>query len=181
MIIGRISKQILVGMALMFTGGAYAGETNTLAKALEPLRPLLGKTWKGYFKNSTPEKPVYDTAKWERAMNGQAVRVTHSVNDGKYGGESILMINPRTKGVEFYYFTTAGFFTHGTVAFEGAKIITHEEVTGNEEGTTETQATTELLRDGRMRVKTRYFKKGQWEDGRDMTYEVTPGAEVVFR
>ena len=114
-------------------------------------------------------------------MNGQAVRVTHSVNDGKYGGESILMINPRTKGVEFYYFTTAGFFTHGTVAFEGAKIITHEEVTGNEEGTTETQATTELLRDGRMRVKTRYFKKGQWEDGRDMTYEVTPGAEVVFR
>ncbi len=165
----------------MLAGNAIADETNSLAKMLEPLRPLLGKTWKGYFKNSTPEKPAYDIAKWERAMNGQAVRVTHSVNNGKYGGESIIMWNPKTKALEFYYFTTAGFFTHGTVAFEGAKIVTHEEVTGNEEGTTEVQTITELLTDARMRVKTRYFKKGQWEDGRDMTYDVTPGAQVLFK
>jgi hypothetical protein len=142
---------------------------------------LLGKTWKGHFKNSTPEKPAYDIAKWERAMNGQAVRVTHSVNDGKYGGESIMMWNPKTKRVEFYYFTTAGFFTHGTVDFEGPKFVTHEEVTGSQEGIVEVEGTTELLADGRMRVKTRYLKNGAWEGGRDMTYEETPGAQVVFR
>src|SRR5262245_57329226 len=101
-------KDVLLVFTLMLAGSAVAEETNSLAKPLEPLRPLLGKTWKGYFKNSTPEKPAYDIAKWERAMNGQAVRVTHSVNDGKYGGESIIMVNPKTKGVEFYYFTTAG-------------------------------------------------------------------------
>jgi len=69
-------------LGFCFVASAMADQTNDLAKGLEPLRPFL-KTWKGHFKNSTPEKPVYDTAKWERAMNGQAVRVTHSVNDGR--------------------------------------------------------------------------------------------------
>ena len=58
---------------------------------LEPLRPLLDKTWKGAFRNSKPEKPIVDTMRWERALNGKAVRVLHSVNDGAYGGETIFM------------------------------------------------------------------------------------------
>src|SRR5205809_3201143 len=103
----KILKHAVLTAALMLTHGLAAAETNNLAKPLEPLRPLLGKTWKGHFKNSTPEKPAHDIAKWERAMNGQAVRITNSVNDGKYGGESILMWNSKSKRVEFYYFTTA--------------------------------------------------------------------------
>ncbi|MBM3288145.1 MAG: hypothetical protein FJY88_12445 [Candidatus Eisenbacteria bacterium] len=35
-----------------------------------PLRPLLGKTWKGEMARSTSEKPVFDISHWELALNG---------------------------------------------------------------------------------------------------------------
>src|SRR5689334_5113379 len=149
-----------------------AEQTTNLAKALEPLRPFL-KTWKGHFKNSTPEKPNFDVQKWERALNGRAVRILHSVNNGSYGGESMIVPNPKTSTLEYYYFTTAGFYTRGTIEFEGTKVITHEEVTGNDDGVTKVKGTTEILPDGKMRVLTQYFKNGAWTDGRDMTYRET--------
>jgi hypothetical protein len=47
---------------------------------IDPIRPLSGKTWRGVFANSTPEKPVVDIARWELALNGQVVRILHSIN-----------------------------------------------------------------------------------------------------
>ena len=164
----------------LFLVSAVAEESTNLVKALEPMRPYL-KTWKGHFKNSTPEKPNFDVQRWERCLNGRAVRVLHSVNNGSYGGETLIVPNPKTSALEFYYFTTAGFYTHGTVEFEGKKMLTNEEVSGNENGITKVKATSELLSDGRMRVITKYFKNGAWEDGRDMTYEESNGAQVLFR
>ena len=158
-----------------------ASDAPALAKPLEPLRPFIDKSWKGHFKNSTPEKPVVDVSRWERAINGQAVRILHSINDGVYGGETIIMWNPKTERLEFHYFTTAGFQTHGTITIEETKLITHEDVVGNQDGVTEVRATTELLPDGKMRVQSRYLKKGEWVDGRDATYELAPRAEVVFK
>src|SRR5262245_56763891 len=180
------SRQQLTGMIAAVTLFAASGligaeETPALAKQLEPLRPFIGRTWKGPFRSSTPEKPLHDVAKWERAMNGQAVRILHSVNDGKYGGETIIMWNRKTERLEYTYFTTAGFFTQGTIQVDGKRMSSHEIVTGNSEEITEVKATTELLPDGRMQTKSRYLKKGEWVDGHSVTYEVTPGAEVVFK
>ena len=153
----------------------------TLAKSLEPFRPFVGKTWKGELTNSTPEKPVQDIMKWERALNGQAVRILHSINSGEYGGESIIVWNPKTERIEFHYFTTAGFMTHGIVTFENGKIITSEEVIGNQNGVTATKAVMEILPNGRLHTKSRYLTKGQWADGHEATYEESPGAQVVFK
>lgn len=135
----------------------------------------------GYFKDSTPEKPKFDVQRWERALNGRAVRILHSVNNGSYGGESIIVPDPKTTGLEFYYFTTAAFTTRGTIEFKDGKLITHEEVTRNEDGITKVKGTTELLPGGKMRVLTQYYKNGAWENGRDMTYEEAPGAQVLFK
>jgi hypothetical protein len=66
--------------AVILCAAFAARAADTLAKELEPLRSFIGKTWKGQFKGSTPEKPKVDIAKWERALNGQAVRIFHSVN-----------------------------------------------------------------------------------------------------
>jgi hypothetical protein len=171
-----IATLIILG----FIASAAAQQATNFSKALEPFRPFL-KTWKGHFKNSTPEKPNFDVQRWERALNGRGVRILHSVNNGAYGGESMIVVNPKTAALEFYYFTTAGFYTRGTIEFEGDKMITHEEVTGNDDGITKVKGTTELLPGGKMRVLTQYFKKGAWETGRDMTYEESPSAEVVFK
>ncbi|MEK7675234.1 MAG: hypothetical protein AAB676_05280 [Verrucomicrobiota bacterium] len=153
----------------------------SLAKPLEPFRPFIGKAWKGPFRNSTPEKPVYDVMKWERALNGQAVRILHSVNQGEYGGETIIVWNRKTECLEFHYFTTAGFFTQGTIKFEERKMISHEKVTGSQGGVTEVNGTMEILPNGRLHSKSRYLQNGQWVDGHEITYEESPGAEVRFK
>jgi hypothetical protein len=91
-----------------------------LNEQLLPLKPFIGKTWRGVLKDSTPEKPMVDVSHWERALNGQAVRVLHSLNNGMYGGETIIMWDPQKESLVFFYFTTAGFFTQGTIKFEMA-------------------------------------------------------------
>ena len=36
-------------------------------------------------------KPVVDVQRCELALNGQAVRVLHSIDDGEYGSESLVV------------------------------------------------------------------------------------------
>jgi hypothetical protein len=100
---------------LLATSSLAGADQPLLDSRLEPLRPLLDKTWKGAFKNSKPEKPMVDVMRWERALNGKAVRVLHSVNDGSYGGETIFMWDEKKQAVVYHYFTTAGFMTTGTI------------------------------------------------------------------
>jgi hypothetical protein len=166
-------------LLVLFVCSSLAHGADTLAKELEPLRPFIGKTWKGQFTNSTPEKPRVDVAKWERALNGQAVRIIHSVNDGSYGGESIIMWSAKNQRLEYHYFTTAGFMTHGTMKVDGKKLITRETVTGGE--VTDVEATNELTAEGKLRVTAQYFKDGKPAGGRAMTYEEAPNAQVIFR
>lgn len=176
------TNKLLLSLCFLTASAMSAAEPPpSLAKPLESLRPFIGKSWKGEFKKSTPEKRVYDISKWERALNGQAVRITHSINNGEYGGETMIVWNARTERLEYYYFTTAGFFTQGTINFEDGKLITHELVTGNQNGVTEVKATTQIQDNGKMHVKSRYLQKGEWVDGHEVTYEETPGAEVIFK
>jgi hypothetical protein len=160
---------------------ASAAEEPKLDSRLEPLRGFLGKTWKGHFKNSTPEKPVVDVARWERALNGKAVRILHSVNDGAYGGETIVRWDSTREAVRYHYFTTAGFRTTGTMTFKDGKIFTHEVITGGTSSVTEVKGTTELRPDGTFIVKTEHLKGGEWTPGRETTYREDPAAKVVFQ
>ena len=73
---------LLLIVAMSSSSVVFSGDKAPLAEQLKPFAPLLGKTWKGEFKNSTPEKPLFDVARWVRALNGKAVRVLHSVYDG---------------------------------------------------------------------------------------------------
>ncbi len=174
---------LLLGVALGAREGKAqeSAEKETLHPMLEPLRPLMGKTWKGTFKNSTPEKPVVDVMKCERALNGQAVRLLHSINQGLYGGETLIIADPKKKKVVYYYFTTAGFMTIGTMEFNGNKIVTLEKVEGGGGGIAEVKGESERLPDGKLHVKTEHLKDGKWEPGHEATYEPDPAAQVVFK
>ena len=144
------------------------GVLNAVRSAEEPalnahllvFRPLLEKTWQGTFANSTPDKPIIDVQKWERTLNGQAVRVLHSINQGVYGGETVFIWDDQRKSVVYYYFTTEGFMTTGTLRVDSGKFITHEDVRGDANGVTEVRATCDLLPDGRFHVKAENFKGG---------------------
>jgi hypothetical protein len=170
-----------LGWLFAFTLNVSAAEGPALESHLEPVRPLLDKTWRGPFKNSKPDKPVVDVMRWERALNGKAIRVLHSVNEGSYGGETIYMWDEKKQAVGFHYFTTAGFMTVGSVDFKENKLITHEVVAGRAGGVTEVRATSELLADGGFRVTTEHLKDGKWEAGREVIYREDTSAKVTFR
>ncbi len=148
---------------------------------LEPFRKLIGKTWKGDSKDPKTNKPFQDISKWERALNGQAIKIMHSVNNGEYGGETIIYWDTKTDSLIFYYFTTAGFYTHGTMQVSDNKFTSYEAVEGNENGITAVKSVAEILDDGRLHNKSMYYVKDHWEDGHEFYYKEDPEAEVIFK
>ncbi len=109
------------------------------------------------------------------------MRILHSINDGEYGGETIVTWDAEKKSVVYHYFTTAGFATTGTMAFENGKVLTNEKVSGNAGGVTEVRGTSEFAPDGSFRMKTEYLKGGKWQPARDATYREDAAASVTFK
>lgn len=177
----RTTKILLATFALSFIAMSSALAQEQLAEPLQPFKPFLGKTWKGTFAGSTPEKPIIDIARWERALNGQAIRTLHSINNGEYGGESLIFWDKEKQSLAYYYFTTAGFFTTGTMRFENNKMIAHEYVNGEAGGTTEVQSTAEIMPDGKLITKAQYLRNGKWEAGHEVTYVEDASAQVIFK
>ena len=153
---------------------------DNVAAHFEPLKPYVGKTWRGTFANSTPERPMVDISRWEWALGGQVIRILHSVNDGRYGGETIIVWDAAKEGLVYFYFTTAGFYTTGTMQIEDGKFTTYEEVKGNQQGITAVKAVGEILPDGRFKSTSQYLKDGEWVEGHEILYEEDPHAEVIL-
>jgi len=158
-----------------------AADKSSLDPHLQPLQPLLEKTWKGGFKNSKPEKPTVDVMRWERTLNGKAIRTLHSINDGAYGGETIIRWDEQKQSIVYHYFTTAGFMTTGTMDFKDGKVLTHEVVSGNSGKTTAVRGTSEIQPDGSFHVKTEHQENGEWVPGHEVTYKEDASANFIFR
>tara|TARA_B100000809_G_scaffold64481_1_gene61161 strand:- start:79 stop:603 length:525 start_codon:yes stop_codon:yes gene_type:complete len=156
-------------------------EMNNLSKNLKVFEPYIGKTYKGEFSESTPEKPVFDVQYWERILNGNGIKITHSVNDGEYGGESIIMWDLKSKSLQSWYFTTAGFYIEATVTFEDKKVVSIEKVTGNQNGITKIKSIVQLLPNGEMHSKAQYFQEDKWIDGHEIYYKEDHEAKIIFK
>ncbi len=173
---------ILLAAFSIFCGKLFADDPDlSLSEHLKIFQPLIGKTFRGEFANSTPDKPMFDVSKWERALNGQAIRVLHSVNDGIYGGETIIMWDAENEKIAYWYFTTAGFRTTGTMEIEGWVWTSLEKVVGNKQGITEVRATSELKPDGTLSLKSEFYQNEQWVPGHELTYHEAPDYAVKFK
>ncbi|HEY5909942.1 MAG TPA: hypothetical protein VJA21_04990 [Verrucomicrobiae bacterium] len=178
----RLSRVIVILLLSAVADANLLADTPAyLDPHLECLRPLIDKTWKGEFKNSKPDKPIIDVSRWERALNGKAVRMLHSINDGAYGGETIFVWDEKKQTVAYHYFTTAGFMTTGTLEAKDGKVLTSEHVSGATGGVTEVRGTSEIRADGTFHVKTEHLKDGEWSPGHEVTYREAPEAKVVFK
>jgi len=83
---------LLISMVFGFQSSEDKESNNSgLSEHLRPLGQFIGKTWRGKSPNADPDKPFEDVSRWERALNGQAVRILHSVNEGAYGGETLIV------------------------------------------------------------------------------------------
>lgn len=168
---------LVLGLAVLAAMPALAG----LDPHLEDLAPFVGKTFQGEFKDKVSGKSSEDVQVWEETLGGKAIRITHSLNRGEYGGESIIFWDSKTEQVTFYYFTTAGFFTHGTMKLEDGVFTAVEKVEGDSGGITEVRSSSTELEDGRLHTKSEYLQDGKWVPGHEIFYEENPDAELVFQ
>lgn len=166
---------------LIMAATTAADDIGALDEHLEALRPFLGKTWRGEFKNSKPDKPTIDVARWERALNGKAVRVLHSINHGYYGGESVIYWDTEKNQITYHYFSTAGFHNIGVMTISNLTLTAVEKVYGNKEGVTEVRSTYELRPDGTILNQTQYLKNGEQAGSREVVYKQDSKAEVRFK
>ena len=174
---------MLVSITILLTVAsslAVAGQLS-LDPHLEFLQPWLEKTFKSEGKDPSSGKSTTDVVRWERALNGRAVRVTHSLNEGAYGGEAIVRWDEEKQAVCYHYFTTDTFWTEGTMTFSGGKITSHELVKGKAEGITEVRATIEMHPDGTYLQKSEFLKDGKWSPGREALYRTDLAARVIFK
>ena len=168
---------LLLVCALAAAAGA-AGEPDP---RLAPLLPLVGKTWRGTLSAPGAAKPIVDVHRFDLALGGRAVRSSHSVNDGEYGGEALFTWDEEKKVIAYTYVTTGGFYTTGTLAAEARGFKSHEIVHGAAGGASEVEATSQVLPDGRLHVKSRHLKDGQWVEGHEVYYSVDASAVVRFK
>jgi hypothetical protein len=168
---------IIVLLCSLLAAPLLRAEDLSLDEKLQPLKPFLGM-WRGEFNRSTPENPMVDISKC--ALNGKAVRITHSINQGFYGGESLVFWDKKEGVVAFRYFTTADFRTEGTIKIDGKKLTTHEKVIG-EGGAEEVRATFELRDQETMVVKSEMLRNGSWQPAHEIRYRRAPEATVQFK
>jgi hypothetical protein len=173
----RTTLATFLFVASLACGVHLRADEPKLDQHLQPFAPYVGKTWRGEFKGSTKDKPLFDVSRWEVALKGKAIRTSHAISDGSYGGESIIMWDAAKKTLVSFYFTTAGFFTEGTVEFKDGKMIAREVVRGQQPGVTEVESVSEL-QNGQMHAKARFLKEGKWVDGHEITYVEAPDAVI---
>lgn len=178
-------KKLILGM-LILGGILYMAHANTeetkvnFIKELEPLKPFVGNTYRGIMGDPNGEYSI-DVQVWERILNGTSIRIMHSVDDGAYGGETILYWDKKEERIAYYYFTTAGFITHGYMLVEERKYTAFEKVEGNEQGITEVKSISVINEDGSLTATSEYFKNGEWVEGHKIEYTLDMKAELKFR
>lgn len=165
----------------LFSFAVVAAEP-VLHPELEIFRPYLDSHWEGDLTEPGKEKKMIDRSIWSRALNGQAIKTVHSINHGDYGGETMIFWDPKQKKIAYYYFTTAGFYTHGTMSYnpDTKSIEALENVENNAQGITQVRSKSVLDEQGTLIVSSEYLQNGKWVKGHSALYKRVPQTEVKF-
>lgn len=168
---------LLLVACCALAAAATAGE---LDPRLSPLAPYVDRAFTARMGPAGSEDSVTDVQKWETVIGGKAVRITHSINGGEYGGESLITWDAAAGAIRYWYATTAGFHTVGTITAAGDSLVTVEDVVGDAGGVTQVEGVWRRAADG-FTVTSRMRAGQQWQPKRETFYRETPGAEPRFR
>lgn len=181
-------KILLVVCSMLFVAAIASAADSAAQRAalhpkLEVFRPYLGQYWQGDLAKAGANKPVIDRSHWFRSLNGQAIKTVHSINHGEYGGESFIFWDDSKNSLAYYYFTTAGFYTYGTMQFnvQSGEITALENVENNQNGITQVKSNSKIMPDGTLEVRSTYLQNGQWVEGHNALYQPVAPQEIIFK
>ena len=147
------------------------------AHAFAPLLPLIGKTWRGA---AVGQDGVEDVMHWDWAVGGRAVRVTHAVNGGVYGGETLIFPDKDSGNLIFHYFTTGGFHTSGVIRATGPGALEIDETVHGTDNIEVLKSRGTLGPDGVYRTRSLVERDGTWAEFGGFDYRLDPAARVVL-
>lgn len=152
-----------------------------ISEHLFPYNALLGKRYEGKYLNPQDEQLIKDVLLWERTLNGNAIKMTHSINNGEYGGITIIRWDPDENMIHSWYFDTGGSLTKSNIYFFNEKIISIEDVSNNKNGITKVKTSLEILDNDILFKKTKYLMKNIWVDGNEVFYRETKEFWPIFK
>lgn len=146
---------------------AKQGE-NTAYEPMAPFAALAGKAWRGQGVGPNGQ-PIVDIARYEMILGGRAFQSTHRLEDGSYGGRTVIFYDEGAKKHIFHYFTTAGFHTTGEIAPTDTGFVAVEKVEGHPEFV-EVRSEA-FFEDGVIRVVSSHVAKdGTASEGEELIY-----------
>lgn len=170
-------------LAAAFFAPAVFGEADDEPSAWQretfgALADLPGKTYRGEPDEGSDE-PRVDIQAWEWAIGGAAISVTHALEDGSYGGETLIYADTAAEALAYVYVTNAGFRTEGTfdVADDGAWTAS-EDVLGHET-ITKVRSMGRIEPDGTMSVRSELLENGDWRPAHAFVYRETDARPVI--
>jgi hypothetical protein len=166
---------ILLSLILLPFASLSAEEAK--ADPLAAFDPFIGKTFVGNLGDNTGT----DVQFWEKVLGGKAVRITHSLNEGSYGGETLLYVNKDTGEIDYVYVTTAGFRTEGTMTInEDGSWSAEEEVKGHDT-IKAVRSNGSRQEDGSLLQTSTYINKdGTEAPGHSFVYREDADAKIVW-
>jgi len=165
-------RRFFLLLLLVLSPAAFAADAP--ADPFADLRPFVGKTFRG---EGTGTGKMVDVQRWEWAVGGHAVRIVHALEDGSYGGETVVFWDKARNSLIYHYFTTAGFHTQGSMVASGGKYVATEKVEGHPT-ITEVRSTSTIQPDGTIATSSEYLDNGTWVQGHAFLYREAPGAVV---
>lgn len=145
------------------------------AQAFAPFLPLMGKTWRG---QNTTQEGVEDVMRWDWAVGGHAIRISHAVNGGVYGGETLIFPDKDSGQLIFHYFTTGGFHTTGVIRPTGRGAMEIEETVHGADSVEVLRSRATLGPDGVYRTRSLTERDGAWVEFGGFDYREDATARI---
>lgn len=144
-----------------------------------PLALLAGRTFTG-----TPSDPESeqqrDVQTWRWTVGGSVLSVLHALEDGSYGGETLIYHDNKDETLAYAYITNAGFMTRGTLLLEGERSWTAEEEVTGHPTITRVRSSASFEADGTIITASSYLQNDEWVPGHGFVYLETSQVSPVF-
>lgn len=155
---------------------ARAKAASSLTPATDAQREMFGvlagfpgRTFRGE-PTSESSEALADYQHWTWTDDGEGLIIRHALEDGSYGGESIVRRDESSGQLTYIYNTNAGFSTEGTFTVnEDGTWAAEEEVAGQGD-ITKVRSRGEILPSGTMISVSEYFANGRWTKGHGFEY-----------
>ena len=175
-----LRKSVIIYIFISFV---FSKETNSkkLSNHLSGVENFIDKTFEGQFYNSTKKNPLKDIIHFNRILNGEAISISHSVNQGEYGGKYIITWNSERGRIESYYFSTGGEIKVSNVRIIDKEITIEEDFSKNENGIQKVKKIFRLNNEGLLENHIHYLMNNLWVKSHEMNYNQNDSAKIIFR